>query len=130
MIEITLIYQVFFVFLIPGRNLDNPATSCLPEDFALVLPQLRPAYSHFLQGSGLRSSHDCAANTKQPEELGQQRTEGVLRQPLHHPRQGLRKVIVNDHRGEQYQEDKSRLIDTLFDLQADVASDDALNKQQ
>jgi len=37
MIEITLIDYIFFVFLIPGGDLNYAAASCLFEDFALVL---------------------------------------------------------------------------------------------
>ena len=53
-----------------------------------------------------------------------------LRKPLHHSRQRFRKIVVYHHGGEQYEKHKCGLINPFFDLQADVAANDALDEKE
>ena len=71
-----------------------------------------------------RRSQDCGPITP-----GRRTAEGGcphmscnrLRHPSHKPGQSLHQIVVDDHDGEQHQENERRLVDAFFDAQADVA---------
>src|SRR5580658_1384126 len=46
------------------------------------------------------------------------------------PAQSLRQVVVDDHDGEQHQEDERGLVDALFDAQADVAPHESFDEKE
>src|SRR6266852_8497609 len=54
----------------------------------------------------------------------------TLRQPVHQSGQGLHQVVIDDHDGEQHQENKRRLVDAFFDAQADVAPHEAFDEEE
>src|SRR6266852_774725 len=47
----------------------------------------------------------------------------TLRQPVH-------QSVIDDHDGEQHQENKRRLVDAFFDAQADVAPHEAFDEEE
>ncbi len=53
-----------------------------------------------------------------------------LRHAVHHAGDGLGQVVIDHHGRKQYQEDKGSLVDTFFDLQADIAPHQAFYNQQ
>jgi hypothetical protein len=56
--------------------------------------------------------------------------EMMLRQPVHEPRQRLHQIVVNDHDGEQHQENKRGLVDAFFNAQADIAPHEPFDEKE
>src|SRR5215470_19770108 len=82
---------------------------------------------------GLRSSHDGMRSLGNLVQIAHQRRTTRywrLRKPLHHSRQRFREIVVYHHGGEQYEKHKRGLINPFFDLQADVAADEALDEKE
>src|SRR5580692_460091 len=80
--------------------------------------------------AGVSGDLDCSALNPNSRKNVLGDRNWSLRQSLHHSRQSLRQVVVDHHHREQHEEDERCLVDSFFNLQADVAAHDAFDEQQ
>src|SRR5215469_2401285 len=107
--------------LFPVTN--TPNLTKISHEIECTLPAEREPWKQSRWNAVLREpGSNCASKTHN--------RYWRLRKPLHHSRQRFRKIVVYHHGGEQYEKHKRGLINPFFDLQADVAANDALDEKE
>src|SRR5271157_3580630 len=69
-------------------------------------------------------------NASAPTRVGYGNWEYALGQSIRQPGNRLHQIVVDDHHGEQHEEDECGLIDAFLDGQADVAAHEPFDQQE